>query len=182
MGSKLIFFALFTLLISCKNNEESVNILDTSINYSQYIAILGIVQDGGFPHINNTSEFEAVNNNILDKELVVSLGIVDLEEHKKFLMEATPDLPQQLAILDANHLKSNTIVDGVFLTHAHMGHYTGLMYFGREAMGSKNINVFAMPRMQSFLENNGPWSQLIYLQNIKTVSYTHLTLPTTPYV
>ena len=84
MRSKLIFFVLFTLLISCKNNRESVNISDKSINYSQYITILGISQDRGFPHINNTSEFEAVNNDVLEKELVVSPGIVDFEEGKSF--------------------------------------------------------------------------------------------------
>ncbi len=40
------------------------------------------------------------------------------------------------------------------------------MYFGREALNSKSINVYAMPRMKKFLENNGPWSQLISLKNI----------------
>jgi pyrroloquinoline quinone biosynthesis protein B len=55
---------------------------------------------------------------------------------------------------------------GVFLTHAHIGHYTGLMYFGREALNSKSINVYAMPRMKKFLEQNGPWSQLVSLENI----------------
>jgi pyrroloquinoline quinone biosynthesis protein B len=48
-----------------------------------------------------------------------------------------------------------------------MGHYTGLMELGREAMGSKNVAVFAMPQMRQYLENNGPWSQLVTLQNIK---------------
>jgi pyrroloquinoline quinone biosynthesis protein B len=40
------------------------------------------------------------------------------------------------------------------------------MHLGREAYGSKGIQVFAMPRMKQFLSDNGPWSQLITLGNI----------------
>ena len=47
-----------------------------------------------------------------------------------------------------------------------MGHYTGLMHFGREVMGTNGIPVFAMPKMTTFLEENGPWSQLVELENI----------------
>ena len=47
-----------------------------------------------------------------------------------------------------------------------MGHYTGLMHFGREVMGTDNLSVFAMPKMKDFLEENGPWSQLVKLENI----------------
>jgi pyrroloquinoline quinone biosynthesis protein B len=56
---------------------------------------------------------------------------------------------------------------GIFLTHAHIGHYTGLMHLGREVMGAKAFPVYAMPRMRSFLENNGPWSQLLALGNVE---------------
>ncbi|SEL78920.1 pyrroloquinoline quinone biosynthesis protein B [Aquimarina amphilecti] len=167
MNSKLIFFILSISILSCKNSEDSMKGRSFGVNDpKQYITILGIAQDGGYPHINNTSEFIDVAEGKVTKELVVSLGIIDKEEDKKFLIEATPDLPEQLSMLDAKHLNKSPIIDGVFLTHAHIGHYTGLMYFGREAMGSKKINVFAMPKMKSFLENNGPWSQLVDLQNI----------------
>ena len=47
-----------------------------------------------------------------------------------------------------------------------MGHYTGLMHLGREAMSAKEVPVFAMPRMRSYLLENGPWSQLVSLENI----------------
>ena len=59
-------------------------------------------------------------------------------------------------------------VDGVFLTHAHIGHYLGLAYFGREAAGADGVPVYAMPRMAEFLRTNGPWSQLVELENIHT--------------
>ena len=58
-------------------------------------------------------------------------------------------------------------VSGIFLTHAHIGHYTGLMHLGREVMGSRGMPVYAMPRMRSFLSGNGPWSQLVDLGNIE---------------
>ena len=60
--------------------------------------------------------------------------------------------------------------NGIFLTHAHMGHYTGLMHLGREALGADGMPVFTMPRMNSFLSGNGPWQQLISLNNIKTIA------------
>lgn len=134
-----------------------------------YIAVLGIAQDGGFPHINNTQEFEAVDVQPDIRELVVSLGLIDPIHNKKFLFEATPDMPEQLAYLERRFLKTNTIIDGIFLTHAHMGHYTGLMHLGREAMGAQQIPVMAMPKMKSFLESNGPWEQLVNLKNIEII-------------
>jgi len=171
MNSKVIFFILSMVILSCKNREDLTKIESkVSNNFDQYITILGIAQDGGYPHIDNTHEFKGVKEGKFSKELVVSLGIIDQQKKKKFLIEATPDLPEQLAMLDFGHLRHDVIIDGIFLTHAHIGHYTGLMHFGREAMGSKGINVFAMPKMKSFLENNGPWSQLIDLENIKVNS------------
>ena len=76
-------------------------------------------------------------------------------------------MPKQLENLKVNHLDNDRIVDGVFLTHAHIGHYTGLMYFGHEAMGANNIPVYSMPRMKQYLEENGPWSQLVSYNNIE---------------
>ncbi|MDX2414660.1 MAG: MBL fold metallo-hydrolase, partial [Bacteroidales bacterium] len=67
----------------------------------------------------------------------------------------------------------NYLPDGIFVSHAHIGHYTGLMELGREAMNSKNIPVYALPRMASFLENNGPWDQLLSLNNIKLEYLSH---------
>jgi pyrroloquinoline quinone biosynthesis protein B len=34
-------------------------------------------------------------------------------------------------------------------------------------MGTKSIPVYAMPKMTKFLRSNGPWNQLIDLENIK---------------
>jgi pyrroloquinoline quinone biosynthesis protein B len=65
-------------------------------------------------------------------------------------------------------------LSGIFLTHAHIGHYTGLMHLGREAMGTRDMPVYAMPRMSAFLRDNGPWSQLVSLGNIELRGLQHM--------
>ncbi|MFY9241886.1 MAG: MBL fold metallo-hydrolase [Polaribacter sp.] len=155
---------VFLLVIACAKEKLVI----TNSKSNQYITVLGIAQDGGYPHIGCQKECCANFYNGKNKRKnVVSLGLVDTENKQKWLFEATPDLHTQLAELEQNHLKTSTIIDGVFLTHAHIGHYTGLMYFGREAYGKKDIPVFTMPKMRDFLTNNGPWSQLVSLQNIQ---------------
>ena len=80
------------------------------------------------------------------------------------MIDATPDFSEQYRIITK---ENHTELAGIFLTHAHMGHYTGLLNLGREVMGAKDIPVFAMPKMKKFLESNSPWDQLVSLNNIK---------------
>ena len=98
---------------------------------------------------------------------VTALALADPVGKKWWLFEATPDITAQLALFQS---KTNGefpyLPEGIFLTHAHIGHYSGLMYLGREAMNTKNVSVYVLPKMKSFLESNGPWSQLISLGNI----------------
>ncbi len=160
---QILSIILFVLTGCSTSEKEAIN---TTKNL-QYLVVLGIAQDAGYPHIG--CQKTCCTNFYLQKnkkQKVVSLGLVDLENQQKWLFEATPDITTQLADLEQNHLKTNTLIDGVFLTHAHIGHYTGLQYFGREAFGKKNTTVFAMPKMKSFLTNNAPWSQLVTLKNI----------------
>ncbi|HBX67592.1 MAG: pyrroloquinoline quinone biosynthesis protein PqqB [Balneola sp.] len=137
----------------------------TSERSDQFITILGIAQDAGFPQAGCEKEnCQLVWDDKVEKRHVVSLGLSDLETGQNWLFEATPDFPEQL-----HHLKKASGYDdlsGIFLTHAHIGHYTGLMYVGHESMGASEVPVYAMPRMKSYLESNGPWSQLVSLDNI----------------
>ena len=135
---------------------------------NQFITVLGIAQDAGFPHINCQNDCcTSYYNGDEPKKLVSCLGLVDLDSEKKYLFDATPDMTQQVKDLKTNHLDNGAVIDGIFLTHAHIGHYTGLMYLGFEALGGDNVPVYAMPRMKSYLENNGPWSQLVAFNNIE---------------
>ena len=164
MGPRLLFICLFIF----------------SFSYSQkgnlpYIIVLGTIQDAGSPHMGCEkpcciSLFENPDPN----RKVVSLGLVDPLEKKYWLIEASPDFITQCRELkktsDFEHRKSP---DGIFLTHAHIGHYTGLMYLGKESYNSSSVPVFAMTRMKGFLIKNGPWSQLFKLNNIKLNNINH---------
>ena len=98
---------------------------------------------------------------------VVSLGIVDPIEKKYWMLEATPNFTTQASLLnELCGFQHHNLPDGIFITHAHIGHYTGLMYLGREVMSSNQTPVYAMTRMKGFLIQNGPWSQLVNLKNI----------------
>ena len=128
-----------------------------------YVVVLGIAQDGGAPHAGCEKSCCIELWDSGKKERVSSIGIVNPLTKQSWLFDATPDFPSQYRILTENH---NTELVGIFLTHAHMGHYTGLLHLGREVMGKKNVPVYAMSRMKEFLETNGPWSQLVTLKNI----------------
>lgn len=127
--------------------------------------VLGVAQDGGFPQANCQKECcKAVFEQKVNKQYVSCMALIDPITNDKWIFDATPDFTQQLYLL--NQATNNKGKLGVFLTHAHIGHYTGLMYLGREAMGANKIKVFAMPKMKNFIEKNAPWSQLVALQNI----------------
>jgi len=145
----LIIFIFFIPLIAF-NQENST--------YS--IKVLGVVQDGGLPHLGSN---KLCCENTEQKKYVTSIILINEENNESYLFDASPDINEQLNFMGDRIRKD---LKGIFLTHAHIGHYTGLMYFGREALNSKSINVYAMPRMKNFLEKNGPWSQLVSLQNI----------------
>ena len=136
-----------------------------------YIIVLGIAQDGGYPHMGCAKECcEAAWKNPSMQRSVVSLALVDPVSQQWYLLEATPDIKEQLQLF--RHLTSDTydyLPRAVFVSHAHIGHYTGLMQFGREVMNTEGLTVYAMPRMKKFLETNGPWDQLVRLNNISPV-------------
>ena len=134
-------------------------------NYT--LKILGVVQDGGMPHLGNN---KTCCENIKKDKYVTSLMLMNNENNESFLFDASPDINKQLNFM-GDRIKKD--LKGIFLTHAHIGHYTGLMYFGREALNSKLVNVYAMPRMKKFLEENGPWSQLVSLQNISIIELSN---------
>ena len=172
---KARLFSLIGVLmfISCKDTKSKVNDPPAKSSFSSVIKepsiiILGTVQDAGSPHI--------ACNKACCKELfispdptrkVVSIGLIDPQYQKTYLIEATPDISEQLKILKTTAGEyAKQLPDGVFLTHAHIGHYTGLMYFGKEANNADNLPVYAMPKMADFLKENGPWGQLVTTNNI----------------
>ena len=135
-----------------------------------YLVVLGIAQDAGYPQAGCHKECcSGLWYDQSQREMVTCLGLVDPISGERWLFEASPDFKDQLVLLDefTDCHPDIALPDGIFLTHAHIGHYTGLMNLGREAMGAKGVKVYAMPRMQEFLRSNGPWSQLVDLNNIE---------------
>ena len=147
----LLFFSIFLFSFKDKDN-------------SPYVVVLGVAQDGGAPHAacEKTCCINKWNNPNLHNK-VSSIGIVDPVSNEVWMIDATPDFAEQLHFLTSNNIRE---LKGIFLTHAHIGHYTGLMHLGREVMGAKSTVVNVMPKMESFLRSNGPWSQLVDLKNI----------------
>lgn len=135
---------------------------------TSYIQVLGVAQDAGYPQANC---YEAhCNRAWQDKALrrtTSSIAVVDASGKNKYLFDATPDIREQLYRLNQGAPDGDYRLAGVFLTHAHIGHYTGLMHFGHEASSSRDLPVYAMPRMHTFLSTNGPWDQLVRFGNIR---------------
>lgn len=135
---------------------------------SPYLSVLGVVQDAGYPQAGCYREhcMPGWQDPALRRG-ATSLAVVDPAAKKKYLFEATPALPAQLFQLEQLAPDTEYSLAGVFLTHAHIGHYTGLMHFGREVMNTQSLPVYAMKRMREFLRSNAPWSQLVELNNIQ---------------
>ena len=132
------------------------------------ILVLGIAQDAGYPQTNCYQPhcMRAWNDPSL-RRTASSIAVIDTASKTKYLFDATPDMREQLHALHVAAPDADYTLDGVFLTHGHMGHYAGLMHFGREAVGASAVPVYAMPRMREFLSTNGPWDQLVRLENIE---------------
>ena len=126
------------------------------------LVVLGRAQDAGIPQLGCT-QAACVDRREGRKpaERVASLGLRNARTGRSFLFDATPDLPAQL-----HALTGGRVPDGIFLTHAHVGHYTGLMYLGRESINASKVPVYGTSRMAAYLTSNGPWSQLVAVGNI----------------
>lgn len=134
-----------------------------------YFIVLGVAQDAGHPQAGcQKSCCAAAWEDPSNGHNIASLGIVDPATGQRWLLDASPDLPVQWAALnDAAKQRRDTPLSGILLTHAHIGHYTGLMYLGHESTGAKGVPVYAMDRMAEFLGQHGPWEQLVSLKNIQ---------------
>ena len=130
-----------------------------------YIFVLGTTQDGGVPHANCQKNCcKDAFENLKYSKFVSSIAIVDPINKQQWIVDSSPDFKHQFFNLQKKTDINN--LDGILLTHAHIGHYLGLAQLGQEVMDVKKIDIYAMPRMLNFLQNNGPWDQLIQNKNI----------------
>jgi pyrroloquinoline quinone biosynthesis protein B len=124
------------------------------------VEILGTVQDGGVPHLGcscgiceearNKCEKQRYNASVLLKENTE-------EDSIRYLIDATPDIRYQI---------NGDYLDGVFISHGHLGHITGLLHFGEEALDADMIPVHVTDKTADYLNSNDPYRLLIDKNNI----------------
>ncbi len=163
--------AVITLISLCAAGAPGPQHRRESESGDPFVVVLGIAQDGGFPQAGCKKDCcsEAWVDQS-ERRHVSCLAIVDPVSSQRWIIDATPDFKDQLRLLDEVGSVSEIPgvgLAGIFLTHGHIGHYTGLMHLGHEAMGAKNVPVYVMPRMREFLSTNGPWDQLVRYKNIE---------------
>lgn len=146
---------------------------EISIHESVLVKVLGTAQDGGIPHIGcSCPNCQRAWEDPKFSRLISSLALFDPKENKTFFIDATPDIRKQSQMIweriKQKKEQSKFSPDGILLTHAHIGHYTGLMFYGYESQSTKELPVYCSKRMARFLHQNGPWNQLIKLKNIVT--------------
>ena len=176
---------------------EAANSKSSKVDDNQpgqpFAIVLGIAQDAGFPQAGCRKQCCAAAWDQTElRRHATCLAIIDPDSKQRWILECTPDFRDQLRLLDEHFPVENSPgLDGIFLTHAHIGHYVGLVHLGREVMNAKRIPVHTLPRMNTFLSTNGPWDRLVKLENIvlmelgngvetklnKRVSITPLTVP-----
>ena len=139
---------------------------------SPYVLVLGTAQDGGIPHAACTCPHcDAARRSPGRRRRIASLAIVVPATGKRFLIDAGPDLREQLDRLPPAAGRPHggvdrAPVDGVLLTHAHVGHYLGLAFFGFEAVHTVKLPVDCTPRMAAMLRANVPWSRMVAREEI----------------
>ena len=165
----ILYIPVFLLLslAGCKADKKASAMMASEKELPErFLVVLGVAQDAGYPQIGCTKECcTSYWKGQEEKKHVTCLALVDRIANQYWLFEATPDITHQLHSVQSYLItKDDYSPDGIFITHAHIGHYSGLVQLGREAMGAKAVPAWTMPRLDSFLLK---WSQLVALNNIQ---------------
>ena len=121
------------------------------------VVILGSAQDGGVPQL-------GMKQSRGPERTASSIAVIG-RAGGAALFDASPDLRRQhRTLLTEQDYRTRTaanVFDDVFLTHAHMGHYSGLVHFGREAHNAAGVACHGTESMHDFLARNEPWASLL---------------------
>jgi pyrroloquinoline quinone biosynthesis protein B len=162
------------------------------------VTLLGTAQDAGLPQLGcRCANCTRALHDERSSRAVVSLGLINPNAGTNYIIDATPEFKKQLITL--HELSSRFItrgaqagvgarvggrasgkrstnrslgLDGIFLTHGHMGHYLGLNQLGKEAYSSSLLPVYATKPMKKFLSGNQPYKDLIRNRNLDIRSIT----------
>ncbi|MHC4853450.1 MAG: MBL fold metallo-hydrolase, partial [Planctomycetota bacterium] len=139
------------------------------------VLVLGIAQDGGLPHVGCNKECCERARREGWALHPACIAVHDRQDKRLLLIEATPHVEAQLALLHgltANKNRGRRPADAVMISHAHIGHYLGLAHFGKEVAATKGLPVHVSPRMARFLRAHGPWKQLVEMGQIDVREFT----------
>ena len=157
------------LLWGCSMKQQVLDDATSLENIKAFphLVVLGVAQDAGYPQANcKKSCCAKLWEDPSQRKMVSCLGFRDPIKKNAYLFDATPDIRFQLnTLLSFKGIEYD--LEGIFVTHAHIGHYTGLMHLGREAMGAESVSTYVMPRMASYISDNGPWSNLVNFNHIR---------------
>ena len=129
------------------------------------VLLLGAAQDAGRPQSGcSCDNCITARQDPQQAEFPASIAIIHHGEKRFWIVDATPAFPAQLEMV--KEFTKGYEFRGIFITHAHMGHYTGLMFLGKEVMNSREVPVYVSDSVGKFLSGNAPWSQLIEQRNI----------------
>ncbi|MEI7468867.1 MAG: MBL fold metallo-hydrolase [Chloroflexota bacterium] len=127
--------------------------------------LIGTAQDAGVPQTGcYCPRCTRARGNAYFRHYTAALGLVDRVTQSYWLIDATPDFREQLHLM--HEAAPDCTLRGIFLTHGHIGHYTGLIHIGKEAMNTHDLPIYATASLCTFLRNNGPWSLLVSNGNI----------------
>lgn len=132
------------------------------------VHVLGVTQDAGRPQLGCRKSCCLVGNVHGIRIPVVSLGVTQTDPKNGILLEATPDIVSQWQHF--TQLNQGAEPSSIFITHGHMGHYSGLIQLGREARNTNGLVVYGHPTLIDFFQKDQPWKQLITLKNIQPIS------------
>ena len=139
------------------------------------ILILGSGQDAGVPQINCDCENCAdARTNLENRRLGPSIAFYDKEKEYCYVIDASADLKEQVEYIKKEIPKvknqERLPISGIFLTHAHFGHCSGLWSLGKECCDAKELMVFCSAKMSEFLKNNHPFHHLFERKNLTLFS------------
>ena len=130
-----------------------------------YALVLGIAQDSGMPQVGCYAERCERARRRENPRYAASLALVDSDRGRYYLVDATPDITRQLDLIEEpgfrERAEARRPFDGIFLTHAHIGHYSGLAVLGREGLGMAPTPTYCTERMADYLATNGPWGLMV---------------------
>ena len=148
-----------------------------------YAIVLGIAQDAGMPQVGCYADRCNKARERGQPRFASSLALVNPDADRFYLVDATPDITRQLDLIDEPRFRTRAgerrPFDGIFLTHAHIGHYAGLAVLGREGLGMAPTPTYCTERMATYLRENGPWELMeregrLDLHPITPDAWTHI--------